>query len=345
MSMMVNPFRFGGGGSFNPASWRADFDNVPTTTDSSWSNYTARNLVSRFLLRPELSAFRVTIQAPVGNPISVADVFVGKSNSMIYPSAPARVTFSGANGFTLAAGASITSDVVNLSFDGATDVAVSIYYNTLAGHNGTITRLTGTYPFLDSGYKSGNAANQVGGLFSAFNEGAYGYVKLESAEPASLSGWSSALSLAPARRSDSWNGYTFRNRYDVGVLNITKAKLRALHYGSLTDLFIGNAEAAAGSLNFLAAPTRLTFGGANGTSSSDVFSHTTDEFLASVLDLSKPVLISGYNNTITMGDGAALAGVTSGYASGNTASATGAWTHTAIPGNKSLGILRIDQKD
>lgn len=192
MSMIINPFRFSAGAA--PVNWRADFDNAPATTDNSWSNYTARNLVSRFLLRPELSAFRVTIKAPVGNPISVGDVFVGRSNSMIYPSAPARVTFSGANGFTLAAGASITSDVVNLSFDGSTDIAVSLYYNTLAGHNGAITRLTGTYPFLQSGYKSGNAADQVGGSFSFFNEGAYGYVKLESAEPPSLSGWSSMIS-------------------------------------------------------------------------------------------------------------------------------------------------------
>lgn len=343
MSMIINPFRFSAGGG--PVNWRADFDNVPTTTDNSWSNYTARNVVSRFLLRPELSAFRVTIKAPAGNPISVGDVFVGKSNGMIYPSAPVRATFSGANGFTLAAGASITSDVVNLNFDGSTDIAVSIYHNTLSGHNRTILRLSGNYPFLNSGYKSGNAADQVGGLFSAFNEGAYGYVKLESAEPPSLSGWSSVLSLTPARRTDSWNGYTIRNRYDVGVLNVTKAKLRALLFGSMTDLFIGNAEAAAGSLNFLAAPTRLTFGGANGTPSSIIFSHTTDEFLASILDLSKPVLISGHSNTIMIGDGAALTGVNSGYASGNTASATGTWTHTAISGNKSLSILRIDQKD
>lgn len=339
MSLLINSYRFAAGEA--PPVWSDDLNLSYSGTDNSWSNFTGRSALNRLLLRPSLNKFRFTIQAPADDAISVTEAFVGRSIGCRFTSTPVRATFGGANGFTLVAGGTIVSDPVNLAFSGDTDLAFSYYHNTLVGYNARVKRFdeSNQYKYRGS-YQGNNLVAEVGGAWNGFQFGVYSLTRVESS-PAP-SGWQIIWNPGLAFRNDGWNGYTGRNRYPANYFAPTKPKLRLQLLGSFTDVFIGNTTA--GSFTFTSTPIRLTFGGANATPGNDLFVSTTDEFLASLVDFTLPVLLSVHSNASSLGAGPIDPSVGCGYNRGNSAASLAPpSTPTSVSG--SVALLRVDQND
>lgn len=321
MSMIVNPFRFsGGGGGGAPEAWMTALDLDLNASANSFSNYTVRNYVTRLLLPASATKFRVTFKAGPSEGMTLNKAYIGLSELLTYQVAPTQMFFGGSPGFVLAAGASITSDEINLAYDGTREICVSFFIPSGSGASDLLAYRGAVNPVLAGGqYAGGDSAASTGGTWTVSTD-VYSVQKVEAYTGGS---WKNILT-SQATTQTGFANYTIRSRLSVGQLVSAKDTLRVGMGCRCADLFIGNWAGGADPLAFASTPTRLTFGGSNGTPAVDYRVYMTDGFPKSTVDLSQPVVLSYFTDASRISRRPSPpSGQLSGYKAGNVVSNLG----------------------
>ena len=302
-----------GGGAYEEV-----FNRAITGSSGSWQNYTFRSAINRIFMPASASKFQLGFTLNGGDGTQVSEVWVGKGSGLVFNSAPTQVFCGGNPGAIFTSAGITTSDEVTLDYDGDGNLIVSCYIPSTAGSN---NRLGGTNATAGAAfyYTTGNVADDVGGTRNANGSGSYA---LSVVDAFVTNTWTERIKPAGVIGSSGWNNYTLRTRFEVGQFPSSGfSDFRIGFINSAPDVFIGNAVSTAGSFAFDGTPTRLQFNGANASPTNQIEVHMTDTAALSILDLSKPVLVSQYN---TSGSIFILdptpSGMSSKYAGGNVAS-------------------------
>ena len=339
MSMIINPHRFGVAGA--PSDWQTVHDSAFTNFSSNWSNYTIRTFISRSLLPAGATKVRVTLGSSSSTGLKVSKAYIGKSRHFIFDEAPSQLLFGGNAGFTIAAANGVQiSDELDFNYDGTSDLCISFYVPSDASPNNTMGTLGGN-SFMGSEYVGGDSANTTGGTWARTTTTIYGIRKVEVFTGGS---WKNIF-LSHTAYPTNWLGYTIRGLYAVGHFTRSRPVVRVGMASRVTDLFIGNSAEGSNPFDFLSTPTRLTFGGANGTGTEEFRAYFTDEFnFESVVDPTKPLLLSYHTASSRIGERASPpTGQSTRYKSGNSASVV-SWQSGSSTWGSFLGPQFIDEK-
>lgn len=322
------------------SGWYSLFRNSQTGTVPSWSNYTGRNVIARALLPDNPQKVKIRLRAATANAVVLTSLHIGFGKRAIFGAAPVPLNIGGTNSYTIPANTAVWTDEVDISGIGAADdLIMSWYVPSGSGGSDTLPIMSNGSFFLSGGYASGNVSTTVGGTFTTNNTQQY---LIEEIRVKTDKGWETVYTEAFTYINNSWNGYTIRTRIELDKLTLSK-NFRIGFFADIGECFVGNAATTAGSYEFLSTPVRVTFGGANGYTAGELWTHFSDVIALSGLDPTKPLIVSQYQNGNNVAhDNVNNAGVTSKYKSGNSAnsmswgSASDYW---------SLGPVRIDQQN
>lgn len=335
MSMIVNPYRYLLAGA--PTGWVAPLDGVLTSTSSGWANYTFRTFVTRPLLPGSATKVRVTFSSLSGGGINIGKAYIGLSRNNSFDIAPSQLLFSGSAGVIIPASTDVLSDELTIPFNGTGDLCVSAYISSSAGANNFLAQRSappltgGTYIFNDNA----NSTSTIGRGGTV-----YGVKKIEAYTGGS---WKTIYTVQTNYES-GWNNYTLRSKIDVGQFSLAKTLVRFGLTARTSDFFIGKSAGGASPFDFVATPTRLTFGGANNTGTEDYLTYVTDDFDLSAFGLGTDLLFSYHATGNILGNRPSPpAGISSRYKSGNSAS-TVSWHSGSTTWGNYLGPAIIDEK-
>ena len=163
--------------------WSAVDEWASAINSTPWGNYTHRLRIAASLV-PDVATTKIRITygaAPGGAGASTTAVYVGVAaatgDAYDFDGAPTEVTFGGASGFSLSAGATILSDEISLVLDGTRDILIA--GQTASGQPGDFAGFDGRAGWK-AWYKSGaDAATQDATGYSANLVEAVGAVKVE----------------------------------------------------------------------------------------------------------------------------------------------------------------------
>lgn len=144
-----------------------------TTDNNNWSGYCIRT--KNVSLSGGGDQIRVRFVASGSQALAVAHVGVAKVGSATWPStqlAPIELKFGGANGFSIAAGATITSDWLNFPFSSSDTIVVSIGF--VVGTAGI--KIDGGGSANDAAFKAGAASDALVASVSGYSNN--GFVRL-----------------------------------------------------------------------------------------------------------------------------------------------------------------------
>lgn len=337
MSMIINPYRFAGPIGA-PAEWMTPNEGVHSAYSNNWHNYTVRTMVSRFVLPAGATKFRVTFTAAASAGMEIDKCYIGLSRLLTFDSTPEPLLFSGSAGTIVPAGGSVLSDETELSYDGTRDLCISFYIPSGASPNNSVANRAGNF-FMNSQHAGGDSAINTGGTWTRSISNIRAITKFEAYTGGS---WKNLFASQDSTAS-GYTNYTIRSLLGVGQLTSVKTYLRLGIYGRCIDMFIGNSAEGSNPFDFLATPTRLLFGGSNGTGTEDHRVYMTDDFARSILDLTKPVLMSyATNSSLISRRSAPPSGQSSKYKSGNQAGDV-TWPTPSTSGDY-LGPVIIDEK-
>lgn len=338
MSMIVNPYRFGVASA--PSAWQTVHDAAFESFSNNWSNYTVRTFISRSILPAAATKVRITFGSSSASGLKVAKAFVGRSRGYIFDIAPTQLLFGGLPGFTIpAANGTQVSDDLDLSYLGDSDLCISIYTPTDAAPNNTMGGRPGNN-FIGSDYVGGDSANSTGGTWSRNTTSVIGVRRIEV-----LTGgaWKNIFT-SHTEYPTGWLNYTIRSKIDLDQFVRSRNTVRFGMGCRVNELFIGNSAEGAAPFDFLTTPIRLTFGGANGTGTDEFRPYLTDDFDITLLDTTKPLLLSYHTAASRIaGRASPPAGQSSRYKTGNSVSAV-TWQTGSTAWGTFLGPQFIDEK-
>ena len=156
MSMILNPYVFGGGGGgayATAVSW------APALTSDGWSGYTLRiRLQAAYLLAG--SKVRLTVDS-TGQPLNMGAMYCQVRNMAgdlyDFETTPIPVTFGGSGTISTGSGSVYVSDDIPLVQSATKDLIISAYFNSTTTMRRSNSAVTG----LSYSYKSGNDAATV----------------------------------------------------------------------------------------------------------------------------------------------------------------------------------------
>lgn len=271
------------------------FTTTMTGSSNGWQTYTIRTLFTRMIAPASANSFRIGFRANTGATLRVSKVFIGSGNDWQFGSTPTQIFFGGNPGATFSSGSTTYCDDVALDYDGTKNLVVSFYIPLDAPPDTFISTNAANYKHKYS-FRAGDFANDVGGTWSLNGENSCSIVEVEAFV---TDAWNNQFRVdTGAVGSSGWVNYTFRTRYETGVFcgsGFTDFRVGLLN--NVSDIFIGNAVSTPGSFEFTATPTRLLFGGANGSVTNQNQVNVTDSALLSILDLGQPVLVSYLNQS------------------------------------------------
>lgn len=336
MSMIIAPYRFLSGA---PTGWQTANEGPLTGSSTGWSNFSIRTFVSRYLLPAGATKFRVTFDATASVGLQIGKCFIGASRLNVFDVTPTQMFFSGNPDVLIPAGGSVLSDEVNLAYDGSRDICIAVYIPTTAAPNNVVGQRAGNL-FMGSQHQGGDSVTTLGGTFARSVTQIRNITKVEAYAGGA---WKNIFAAQDSTIGSSFANFTIRSKYDVGQFTRARPLIRLGLYGVASDMFIGNSAEGANPFDFFATPYRVSFGGANATPSEIHRYHTSDDFDFTLLDSSKPLLIS-YHNTGTFGSRlvAPPSGISSRYRSGNQAADVSWPSSTAT--SEFLGPGIIDEK-
>ena len=174
--MILNPYRFGGGGGAyaTAVSW------APALTSGGWDGYTIRiRLQAAYLLAG--SKVRLTVDS-TGQPLNMGAMYCQVRNMAgdlyDFETTPIPVTFGGSGTISTGSGSLYVSDDIPLVQNATKDLIISAYFNSTS----TLQR-TGTVDGLSHFYKSGNDAAKVNATGYAEQTPAVMVTKVEIFQP------------------------------------------------------------------------------------------------------------------------------------------------------------------
>ena len=336
--MLLNPYRFAPGGA--PSAWTTLADSAFTSSSDNWSNYTIRTWLSRSVLPAGATKMRVTFGASSVEGMKISEAYVGPSLGYEFLSSPTQMFFSSNADVTIATDGTALTDEVALPYDGDTDLCISFRIPADTSYNRLANRAAAT--FFNSRYGS-IAANST----STFGGDAVGSLAgIRKIEVLTGGSWKNIFLSHNAYPSTGWGDYTIRSFYDLDQFTRIRPIVRIGLANRASEMFIGNSAEGASPFDFLATPTRLTFGGNNGTGgSSDLTAYLTDEFdFASLVDPTKPLLVSYYSTSSRLSARTSPpTGQSSRYKSGNSVSDV-TWHSGSSSWSSFLGPHLIDEK-
>ena len=177
MSMLIDAYRFGGGGGgayATAVSW------APALTSGGWSGFTIRiRLQAAYLLAG--SKVRLTVDS-TGQPLNLGAMYCQVRNMAgdlyDFETTPIPVTFGGSGTISTGSGSVYVSDDIPLVQNATKDLIISAYFNSTS----TLQR-TGAVDGLSHFYKSGNDAATVNATGYAEQTHAVMVTKVEIFQP------------------------------------------------------------------------------------------------------------------------------------------------------------------
>lgn len=339
MSMIINPYRFGVGGA--PSDWTTIADSAFASSSDNWSNYTIRTWLSRSVLPAGATKFRVTFGASSVEGMKISKAYIGPSLAYDFLSTPTQIFFSGNADVTIATDDTILSDETDLAYEGETELCISFHIPSDSSFNRLGTRPTST--FFNSRYSTGDVANSL----SPFNTASAGNLAgIRKIEVLTGGSWKNIFLSHNAHPTTNWGGYTVRSLYELDQFTRSRPVVRVGLAHRADGMFIGNSAGGGSPFDFLSTPTRLTFGGNNGTGgSTDYTTYLTDEFdFAALVDITKPLLLSYYSaSTRLSARTSPPSGQSTRYKSGNSV-ANVSWQSGSTSWGNFLGPHIIDEK-
>lgn len=143
-----------------------------------WATYTLRVVISAALINP-CKKMRLTLRAASANSCQIGKAYIGEAaasgDAYDFASTPTQLLFSGAGNVTIAAGASVISDVVDFVTDGTKNLVVSIYFSGTSS-----IRALGTLAGWSGYYATGDSAATVNASGYTVGNNAYCVTKIES---------------------------------------------------------------------------------------------------------------------------------------------------------------------
>ena len=120
--------------------WKDSAGPITLNADQNFPGYTVRQIIQTGqLLRTGGRAVRVTFEASSINGLSVASAYIGRvadaGDAYDFASTPTQLKFSTANGFSIAGGASIVSDIATFSILAGKHLLVSFYVDGAGGRD------------------------------------------------------------------------------------------------------------------------------------------------------------------------------------------------------------------
>lgn len=334
--MVLNPFRFGVSGA--PTGWTTISDGAVTANSNSWANYTIRTYFSRSLLPAGATKARVTFATFSSGGTKISKAYVGPSRRVVFDDAPTQVFFSGQPGFTLGASQEITSDDINISYDGSKDLCVSFHVATDAGANQWMATRSGSV-FSGGDYKNGDQAASTGGTWVAVNP-IYLVKKLEIFTGGT---WKNILASHTSYPTN-WNNYTVRSLLQPGAFTRARPLVRFGFCYPVSKAYIGLSAGGASPFDFASTPTQLLFGGLAASNTEIGIVKFTDEFDMSGYSPGDSVLFSAHTATANMAvRSSPPAEQSSRYKSGDSASVV-SWQTGSAAWTEYLGPQIIDEK-
>lgn len=341
MSMIINPFRFGVAGA--PSDWQTVTDAAFTNFSSNWQGITVRTFISRGALPAGATKIRVTFGASSSTGLRINKAFVGKSRHFIFDNAPTQLFFGGSPSHDiLTANGTVLSDELNFDYDGTSDICISFYVPPDASTVGlaTMGRRSGNN-FMGSTSVGGDSADTTGGTWTRNTINIDGIRKVEIFTGGS---WKN-LFTSVTQFLTNWNNYTIRSLVALDQFVRSRNTIRVGLLCRANEVFIGNSAEGASPFNFASAPFRLTFGGANATPAEDFRPYLSDDFDYTLLDPTKPLLMSYHTATTRIAERTSPpTGQSTRYKSGNSVADAGAWQTGSSGWGSFLGPHFIDEK-
>jgi hypothetical protein len=307
----------------NPAPtpvWQETMDTTLGLNVPGWANYTMRTALDRFLLPASASKFRARWATVSPNQLQITKAYIGVGTGTVYSATPTQIFFGGNPGVTITS-SGVECDDVDFAYDGTQNLILSYYCPT--GASAQDTSYSNQLFGARRSFNLNDLTTQVGGTWSDTRDQTIGLVEMDSYADFV---WTETFKAGTALQigSSGWNGFTLRTRFEAGVFPASGYSDFRLAIGNqVSDIFIGNAVDVAGSFEFAATPTRLTFGAANASPANFNSIHVTDVAALSVIDRTKPVLVSFHNTnnqTCFIPVGSNATGARSKVKSGNDAS-------------------------
>lgn len=277
-----------------PTSWQDMFSFDTTGASSNWQNYSIRNFINRGLLPAEATKFKVTIKSHTGAKIKYSKCYLGKSDQYNFTETPVQITFGGNPVVQLESGQSIESDEIPLNYYGKGEIAFSAYCPADAATGGyNMVSSVSANNYMYATYDWGDRTTDLS-VSGVLNIGGYSLVKVT----AFVGGqWKEVFKYIGSYLSNGWNNYTIRTRINTSRLILSKSKFRIVMQANCSKVFIGNAVDGADLCDFRAAPTQVTFGGLNNTPATFGKGFVSDDIPLSVIDPTKPLLVSHLQNS------------------------------------------------
>lgn len=167
--------------------WQAVFSQTLNADKNGYFTYCQRQLISSSLWSPSVSGgsqIRITFRAASGNPWNVEEAFIGEKaaagDAYDFATTPTRITFSGANGFTITAGNALVSDAIPFVLDPTKDYIIS-WDNDDDGSPGSSMRALSTLSGATNYLKvtDGDAGTVDASGYSADATALFGIEKIE----------------------------------------------------------------------------------------------------------------------------------------------------------------------
>lgn len=335
MSMIIDPYRFGVPSA--PTGWVTATDGSPTGDSGSWGNYTVRVYVMRSLLPAGATKVRITFRTFSGGGTDISKAFVGQSRKLIYDVAPSQLLFSGSPGFLLAASSEITSDELNLTYDGLHDLCISFHVSASAGANNRMSTRSGS-PIMGSDFDAGDLADDTGGTWSPSAVNFYFVKKIE----VFTGGTWNNIFTSHSSFATNWNNYTVRSLVTSSQFTRLRNTVRFGVTQPISKMYVGPSAGGASPFNFASTPTQVLFGGLAASPTEANRPHFSDDF--DMTGYSGDLLMSIHTATTNIGiRSSPPTGQSSRYKSGDSA-ANVTWQSGSSTWAQFLATSFVDEK-